>query len=156
VIMLLGVDRADNLRVEPLVGQRLAAAVVALGILGLSVAALASTEFEATGVTGELDSSVPDVVRLGESIFTDYLFAFEITSILLVIAVVGAVLLARPTRREDEIVDPGQDQRAEEVAERMATAEARAEGVRPDGHELAGEGEPEPAETQPTAEEVTQ
>jgi NADH-quinone oxidoreductase subunit J len=35
---------------------------------------------------------------LGRSIFTDYVFAFEITSVLLVIAVVGAVVLARTPR----------------------------------------------------------
>jgi hypothetical protein len=36
-----------------------------------------------------------DVAALGKSVFTTYLFAFEITSALLVIAVVGAVVLAR-------------------------------------------------------------
>jgi NADH-quinone oxidoreductase subunit J len=125
VIMLLGVDRLENLRVEPLVGQRAAAAVVALGILALSVGALASTGYEVTGFVGEIDSSVPDIERLGESLFTDYVFAFEMTSVLLVIAVVGAVALARRTR-EPEIVDRGQVERADEVAERMARARARA------------------------------
>jgi NADH-quinone oxidoreductase subunit J len=125
VIMLLGVDRLENLRVEPLVGQRAAAAVVALGILALSVGALASTGYEVTGFVGEIDSSVPDIERLGESLFTDYVFAFEITAVLLVIAVVGAVALARRTR-EPEIVDRGQVERADEVAERMARARARA------------------------------
>ena len=57
--------------------------------------------------------------------FTDYLYAFEITSVLLVIAVVGAVLLARRTK-EPEIVDPGQRERADEVAERIEAAERRA------------------------------
>jgi NADH-quinone oxidoreductase subunit J len=32
---------------------------------------------------------------LAKSLFTDYVFAFELTSVLLVIAVVGAVVLAR-------------------------------------------------------------
>jgi hypothetical protein len=36
-----------------------------------------------------------DVAALGRSVFTTYLFAFEVTSALLVIAVVGAVVLAR-------------------------------------------------------------
>src|SRR5262249_61764636 len=44
VIMLLGVDRSDDLRVEPLVGQRLAAGVVSRAILGLGYAALHSTD----------------------------------------------------------------------------------------------------------------
>jgi NADH-quinone oxidoreductase subunit J len=126
VIMLLGVDRADDLEVEPLVGQRVAAVFVALGILGLTFAAIASTGYEATGAVVGFDADVPDINRLGQSLFTDFLFAFEITSILLVIAVVGAVLLARRGRREDEIIDPGQEERAEEIAERMLLAEYRA------------------------------
>jgi NADH-quinone oxidoreductase subunit J len=125
VLMLLGVDRLENLRVEPLVGQRAAAAVVSLAILALTVGALASTGYEATGVVGEVEAAVPDVEALGRSLFTDNVYAFEITSILLVIAVVGAILLARRARGP-EIVDEGQRARAEEIAERMAAAESRA------------------------------
>jgi NADH-quinone oxidoreductase subunit J len=127
VLMLLGVDRVEDLRVEPLVGQRVAAAVVSLGILALTVGALASTGYEVTGVVGEVDQAVPDVDRLGRSLFTDYVYAFEITSVLLVIAVVGAILLARRPHG-DEIVDEGQRERADEIAARMAAAEARADG----------------------------
>src|SRR5690606_24840431 len=149
VLMLLGVDRVENLTVEPLVGQRVAAAIVALGILALTVGALASTGYEVTGVAGTIDAGVPDVERLGESLFTDYVYAIEITSVLLVIAVVAAILLARAPRGP-EIVDPGQEERAAEVAERMAAAEARADGRR-DGEERqaaapAGDGEQEPVE----------
>lgn len=125
VIMLLGVDQADDLRVEPLVGQRAAAAIVGLAIFALPVAAMASTSFEATGVLGTIDPDVPDVTQLGEWIFTRYVYAFEITSLLLVIAVVGAVVLARETRQGTEIVDPGQAERAAEVEARMAAAEGR-------------------------------
>jgi NADH-quinone oxidoreductase subunit J len=126
VIMLLGVDRVDDLRVEPLVGQRVAAAIVSLGVLALVVGALASTGYEVTGIVGQLDEQVPDIERLGESLFTDYVFALEVTSVLLVIAVVAAVMLARRSK-QGEIVDPGQEERAEEIAERMSAAEARAE-----------------------------
>jgi NADH-quinone oxidoreductase subunit J len=129
VIMLLGVDRADNLRVEPLGGgQRVTAAVVAAGVLGLVLTTLASTGWEATGAVGEVDESVPDINQLGEALFTRYLYAFEITSVLLVIAVVGAVLLVRRVHREEEIVDPGQAERQDEITERIARAEARASG----------------------------
>src|SRR5918997_1169563 len=40
VIMLLGVDRAENLRIEPIPIQRPLAAVVALGVAGLVGAAI--------------------------------------------------------------------------------------------------------------------
>src|SRR6478752_8005361 len=50
VIMLLGVDRAEDLSVEPLGGgQRIAAVVMGIAILALPLAALASTGGEATG-----------------------------------------------------------------------------------------------------------
>ena len=39
-----------------------------------------------------------NVKQLGTAVFTTYLFAFEATAALLVIAVVGAVLLARRER----------------------------------------------------------
>jgi NADH-quinone oxidoreductase subunit J len=144
VLMLLGVDRLEDLRVEPLVGQRAAAAVVSLGILALTVGALASTGYEVTGVVGEIDEAVPDVDRLGRSLFTDYVYAFEITSVLLVIAVVGAILLARRPHG-DEIVDEGQRERADEIGARMAAAEARVDGGTAEARgeaEAAGQTEP--------------
>ena len=147
VIMLIGVDRSEDLRVEPLVGQRAAAAVVSLGVLALTVGALASTGYEVTGRIGEIDERVSDIERLGTSLFTDYLYAFEITSVLLVIAVVGAVLLARRTR-EPEIVDPGQEERADEIAARVAAAESRVEEPQPVAPlgRAADRGEAAPAE----------
>ncbi|HEX6423198.1 MAG TPA: NADH-quinone oxidoreductase subunit J [Acidimicrobiales bacterium] len=157
VLMLLGVDRVEDLRVEPLVGQRVAAAVLALGILALTAGALASTGYEVTGVAGQVDESVTDVYRLGESLFTEYVYALEITSVLLVIAVVAAILLARPARG-GEIVDPGQEERAEQVAARMAAAEAWADGERAGGHdgEEGDTGAAEAAGDGPATEEVSQ
>lgn len=104
VIMLLGVDTTEDLKVEPLTGQRPAA--IAAGVL-LAAGLIAVTVFGAiTGAetTSEpIKQSVPNVVAIGRLLFTDYLWAFEITSALLVIAVVGAVTLAR--HRPDTPVD---------------------------------------------------
>jgi NADH-quinone oxidoreductase subunit J len=143
VIMLLGVDQADDLKVEPLVGQRVAAAIVGIAVIALPVAALASADFEATGVRGDFDHDVADIDQLGESLFGHYLYAFEITSLLLVIA-------ARRTKRVDEIVDPGQTEEEARVAERIAKAEARARGIAyvppREKPERAEEAEPQPEE----------
>jgi NADH-quinone oxidoreductase subunit J len=124
VLMLLGIDRAEDLQVEPIGGQRVAAVIVAAAILALPIVAMANADFEATGArpteagidqatgqvivgsTNRLDEGKADVEQLGESLFTDYLFAFEVTSVLLVIAVVGAVVLARKVKRADWIDDP--------------------------------------------------
>ena len=98
VIMLLGVDRAKALGMEPIAGQRVAAVITGVAILGLSLTALLAGSDIVTGAqstTGPLDPAETDVARLGRFIFTDYVFAFEITAVLLTIAVVGAVMLSR-------------------------------------------------------------
>lgn len=113
VLMLLGVDRSEDLSIEPLGGgQRIAAAIIGLAVLALPLLAINSTEGEATGAAAQpgdpnaLQDGVADVAQLGESLFTTYLFAFEATSVLLVIAVVGAVVLARKVKPADLIDDP--------------------------------------------------
>jgi NADH-quinone oxidoreductase subunit J len=105
VIMFLGVDRAENITVEPLIGQRpLAFAFSAITLGG--VLAMAATAHWVTGarqvvgpiqghVTRSLSSPSGEPAQLGKQLFTTYLFAFEATAALLVIAVVGAVVLAR-------------------------------------------------------------
>jgi len=113
VLMLLGVDRSEDLAIEPLGGgQRIAAAIIGLAVLALPLLAINSTEGEATGAAAQpgdpnaLQDGVADVAQLGESLFTTYLFAFEATSVLLVIAVVGAVVMSRKVKRADLIEDP--------------------------------------------------
>ncbi|HMS88992.1 MAG TPA: NADH-quinone oxidoreductase subunit J [Acidimicrobiales bacterium] len=96
VIMLIGVDRSDDIQVEPLTGQRVAAAVVGL-VLAVGLVAVV-TLGSVTGAPASPDpvvSSEPNTEAIGRVLFTDHLLAFEITSVLLVIAVVGAVALAR-------------------------------------------------------------
>jgi NADH-quinone oxidoreductase subunit J len=106
VIMFLGVDRREDVEVEPLGGQRPLAFLV-LGITLAGVLAMAATSHWVTGVhhvvgpiQGHIIPSNPtspsgEVAQLGRQLFTTYLFAFEATAALLVIAVVGAVVLAR-------------------------------------------------------------
>jgi NADH-quinone oxidoreductase subunit J len=106
VIMFLGVDRREHIHFEPLVGQRAFAAVgVAITVGGL-IALMARSHWVsgASSVTTKLSSGGGNVKELGTAVFTTYLFAFEATAALLIIAVVGAVLLARresPTQGEE-------------------------------------------------------
>ncbi|MEY2437776.1 MAG: NADH-quinone oxidoreductase subunit, partial [Acidimicrobiaceae bacterium] len=102
VIMLLGVDRSENMKVEPLTGQRPAALVAGVLLGGALVAVLVASSITGARSSGaRITTDVPNVNQLAKLIFTDYLFAFEITSVLLVIAVVAAVVLARrPPRSE--------------------------------------------------------
>lgn len=98
VIMLLGVDRAEGFDREPILGQRPAALAAGVAILGLSLTALLSVGSRVTGQASTLaaiDGAEPNINALAKVLFTDYVFAFEITSVLLTVAVVGAVVLAR-------------------------------------------------------------
>lgn len=95
VIMLLGVDREDLFE-EPLRGQRPAAVVV--GVALIAGLLLLTQTLEPTGAPSQRGQALGDgtnVEKVAESLFTEFLWPFEITSVLLVIAVVGAVVLAR-------------------------------------------------------------
>jgi NADH-quinone oxidoreductase subunit J len=105
VVMLVGVDASDSL-VETIRGQRALALVIGLlfgvvvvvGIAQVSVGAVAGME------NANADGNVQGLARL---LFTDYVFAFEVTSALLITAAVGAMVLAhrerltpKPTQRD--------------------------------------------------------
>ena len=98
VIMLLGVDRAENLGVEPIVGQRPLAAVIGASLMGLLLTLLlvaADGPTGAPGRTAPLGDAGDNTRRLGEALFTSHVFAVELTALLLTVAVVGAVVLSR-------------------------------------------------------------
>jgi len=100
VIMLLGVDTAERIGLDPIPGQRVGGVVVGVAVLGLSLVALLSVGQRATGTPGQpanVDPAAPNVDQIGQALFTDWVFAFEATAVLLTIAVVAAVVLARRT-----------------------------------------------------------
>lgn len=100
VIMLLGVDRSENISIEPITAQRPLAAVVGLGLIGVLVAAIVTSQ-DALGPRGSgvnpttVDQPDANITQLARSIFSDNVFAFELTSVLLLVAVVGTVLMSR-------------------------------------------------------------
>ena len=99
VIMLLGVDRREALT-ETLRFQRPIA--IALGALVLVEILLLAGHSWATGAKtvsgvplsggGDFGSNIQRVARV---LFTDFLWPFQLTAVLLVIAVVGSVALAK-------------------------------------------------------------
>jgi NADH-quinone oxidoreductase subunit J len=98
VIMLLGVDRADDLGIEPIAGQRPLAVVTGASLLGLTLVVMLVAVDGSTGVpaaNAALGDAADNTRRLGEALFTDMVYAVELTAILLTVAVVGAVALAR-------------------------------------------------------------
>ncbi len=111
VIMLLGVYGNGPTESDgPL--RRSLAVVVGLGLLvEAGLLAWASSGELATGakaVAGVATGDDGNVEALAETLFTRYLFAFEFTSVLLIIAVVGAVVLARrppPLPAHSDLID---------------------------------------------------
>jgi NADH-quinone oxidoreductase subunit J len=117
VIMLLGVDREEALD-DPIKYQRPAA--FALGALLLAEVVFLAGHDWATGAKTArgvpLKGGAPspgghygnNVERVARVLFTDFLWPFEITAALLVIAVVGAVVLARRSGQRAEVSPEGE------------------------------------------------
>ena len=93
VLMLVGVDASDSL-VETLRGQRTAAVAVGLGFAVLLMGAVASGTSNDPG-KGLADANREgNVLGIARLLFTKYVFAFEVTSALLITAALGAMVLA--------------------------------------------------------------
>jgi NADH-quinone oxidoreductase subunit J len=117
VIMLLGIDQEDVLD-EPLPAQRPLAIIVGVALFAgvLLFAQILQPTGESAVRGSATQGDVANVERVATSLFTDFLWPFEITSALLVIAVVGAVVLARrggayPVDIEEHVgADAGSDE----------------------------------------------
>lgn len=116
VLMLIGVDSAESLR-ETLRGQRIAAVVAGVGFGVLLVGALGNGSTSSfAGLT--VANGNGNVEGLAALIFSRYLWAFELTSALLITAAVGAMMLAHRER----------------FAHRKTQRELSQERFRPGGH----------------------
>lgn len=98
VLMLVGVDSSDSL-VETIRGQRVAAIVIGVGFGILLIAGIGNVS--AGGFTGLAQANAGgNVEGLAALIFVRYLWAFELTSALLITAALGAMVLAHRERFE--------------------------------------------------------
>jgi NADH-quinone oxidoreductase subunit J len=114
VIMLLGVDNAMDLSIEPIRVQRPLAAIMGLGLVSLLTAAIIKADsatvlpnavgdgLDIATVTGDSDSNIK---QLAENLYGDHIFAFELTSVLLIVAVAGTVVLTRKWPRNQGMAD---------------------------------------------------
>jgi NADH-quinone oxidoreductase subunit J len=96
VVMLLNAPREDtdyDERTHPMLrpGPMRFGAVLAVALIAELAWALARSRPPSTFST----SPVTSVTAIGRSLFTDYAFQFEVTSVLIIVAMVGAVLMAR-------------------------------------------------------------
>jgi NADH-quinone oxidoreductase subunit J len=117
VLMLVGRDSSDSV-VEVLRGQRLAALALGVGLAVLLVGAIGGSLAAVTpaGLAADGADAGGNVTGIGRLVFTKYLFAFELTSALLITAALGAMVLTHGMSRTAH--KPGQ----------RATVEARLRG----------------------------
>jgi NADH-quinone oxidoreductase subunit J len=98
VIMLMGVDKREAL-IEPLPLQRMLA--VGLGaLLAVEILYIAWKGVDIIGDGGDgaitaLNEDPGNVIAVARVLFSRYLLPFEVTSVLLVVAVVGVMVLTR-------------------------------------------------------------
>ena len=107
VIMLLGVDESIDLSIEPIPIQRPLAAVMAVGLVGLLGAAIVRANdalvinpgsgIDTATASGNTDANIQ---QLAANLYGDHVFAFQLTSVLLIVAVAGTVLLTRKWPRD--------------------------------------------------------
>lgn len=123
VIMLLGVDRAEDMQSDPIIGQRQIALLATVGLLILGsligvafsgdVTGIPPTEAQESTLEGGLlidNGSISEgilpqenIKEIGRALFsTRYVFALEITALLLTIGVVGAVVLTKRPKSDLE------------------------------------------------------
>jgi NADH-quinone oxidoreductase subunit J len=121
VIMLLGVDESIDLSIEPIAIQRPLAAIMGLGLVGLLGAAIVRAQdalvinpgsgIETATETGNNDVNIQ---QLAANLYGDHVFAFQLTSVLLIVAVVGTVLMTRKWPRSTSS-DSGSEHRSSDT-----------------------------------------
>ncbi len=118
VIMLLGVTREESL-VERLKGQRVLATLLGLGLIaevalavryGVGISTHAAPGFDAVNRGGNVQS-------LARVLFNSYFFPFEVTSILLIVAAVAAMVMAGRRAPDIEQAAAAEDERAKREPE---------------------------------------
>ncbi|HME92207.1 MAG TPA: NADH-quinone oxidoreductase subunit J [Myxococcaceae bacterium] len=95
VIMLLSLDETGLPRVA-LSFSRVIGAAATLGLLVLLVIAIGRTRSAGVSWSAAQQASFGTIRALGQILYTDYLLPFEAVSLLLLVAIVGAVVVAKP------------------------------------------------------------
>ncbi len=117
VIMLLGVDRKEAL-IEPLAGQR----PLAIGLGALLAAEIGYVSWKGLSLIGATDGDRTitafnedpgNVESIADALFSRYLLPFEVTSVLLVVAIVGVMVLAQRIGSLSDDLAPAPPEEAE-------------------------------------------
>lgn len=101
VLMLVGRDSADSV-VEVLRGQRVWAAILGLGFALLLVAGVGRTMFAVPSAGLGARAGNGNLTGIGQLVFTEYVWPFELTAALLMTSALGALVLAFAQRKPRE------------------------------------------------------
>jgi len=113
VVMMLDVDLE---RLREGFWRNLPAAVVVGGIMAFElVAMLASRHFGTAVSTRVLPADYSNTRELGRVLYTQYVYAFEIAAVILLVAIIAAIALTLRHRKDTKALDP-----AEQLAARRA------------------------------------
>ena len=105
VVMMIDID-IDKLRAGFWNYLPIASAVG--GVIVLEMAAVIWRSFPATGTAvPEAANSIGQTKALGLKIYTEYIYAFEIAAVILLVAIVAAVALTLRKRKDTKAIDPG-------------------------------------------------
>jgi NADH-quinone oxidoreductase subunit J len=104
VLMLVGRDASDSL-IETLRGQRVAAILLGAGFAVLVATGLARSLGDGTSVGLTAANANGNVQGIAALLFTKYVYAFEVTSALLITAAVGAMVMAHVERDKADAAD---------------------------------------------------
>jgi NADH-quinone oxidoreductase subunit J len=120
VIMLLGVDRTEDLRERRLVAQRPVAIALGIGVvLEVVFAVRAGIGFSRHAPSGfDVVNAGGNTQALARVLFRTYFFPFEVTSILLIVAAIAAMVMAQRRARAVTLAEQqAAERRADEPAE---------------------------------------
>ncbi len=98
VIMLLGAAKPKE--VDPLKWQKPLAIVLAVAVLAEGLYALI-TRIAITVTTTAPDATLADPKTLAQTLYYKYSLPFEVTSIILLVAAIGAVVLTKKSTQEE-------------------------------------------------------
>ena len=124
ILMLVGVDSSDSLK-ENLAGLRPVAITAAVSIALLLVALLSRASLARTAPDTEVMNAGGNVEGLGRMLFTEYVWTFEVVAALMIVATLGAMVLAH----SEKIKGPESTQRYKAIARFRGSSLATAAGL---------------------------
>ena len=92
-----------------------ATALVSLGLFALLSTMVLATPWSLSSMSPAGDSSI---ILIGQHFFSDFLLPFELASVLLLMAMVGAIILARREYLPEQVMSPTRQQPVLTLAER--------------------------------------